>query len=183
MSYFPFNKDNAGNVLVSTEGAKITYRSALNTSMPASGTIGISSQMFGSATKLVKVTRVYMSFVFTTAQIVNPFVIRYSSLPTGGTSAAWSPAAMDANDSAPTATNLLNYSVAPTEGVRNGLLMSAYGIAGSATVQPTIFDWAFGDLGTKPIYLRGTSDGIGIFINSVGAAGATKGGFIEWTEE
>lgn len=78
----------------------------------------------GSATKIVKITRMFLSSVQTTAGINGWQIVKRSTANTGGTSAAVTALRADANDAAQTAT-VLQYTANPTAGTLIGNVWSS----------------------------------------------------------
>lgn len=173
--------DSTGSLYVNTEGRKATYRAAF---FPSTLGTSVTITLFGSATKVVRITRIRLS-VNAAAQAEDQFTItKFSSAPTGGTSAALTIVPMDANSPAATVTNAQTYTVVPTGGLASvGLIDLDILVSSAATPTQSgdnTYDMSYGALGTSHLVLRGVAQGIGI---GYSVAGHTTHGFIEWTEE
>lgn len=138
----------------------------------------------GSATKTVKVRRIYFGMVATTA-ITDPVaILKRSTANSGGTATVDTPVPHDSNNSAATAT-VKFYTANPTTGTLVGVILDPLVSVGNLTTggaQATPSQFMFGQLG-QPIVLRGTSQVLAVNLNSFGYSGnLTTCGF-EWTED
>lgn len=168
--------DAKGNLLISDEGRKPTYRSFHGNFTTLSSNHQVVLQ--GSATKTVKITSIRVTVTVGTAAAQEVAIFRATSV-TGGTGTADSIAQMDSADSAATAVATL-YTAAPTVG-GGAVLDAVAGIAVSATTGG-IFEYLFkpSSDGAKPIILRGTSEFLTIWFLTSGQTGYYM---LEWTEE
>lgn len=178
--------DSTGGLYVNAEGRKATYRAGQSYSALPSGVVFVIS---GSATKLVKVTHIRVSATQATAGTNLIYVIKSSSLPTGGVvGAAMSSGPLDSADAAKSVgTGPQVYSTAATEGTRVCIVDLYSGLIPSPTVGNAFTaDFYFGVVpGAKEITLRGTSEGVILFLNTAVVAGANTAIdiVVEWTEE
>lgn len=140
----------------------------------------------GSATKIVRVTRVEMSGTCaTTAKDINFFIAKYSTAATGGT-AGTAPTIVpnDSTNAAATSTAAV-YTADPTAGtlignVRSGnLFMSVTG----GTVAPGLYIADFGNRPAQAIVLRGTTQQLAISLNGENTATSVIDINLEITEE
>lgn len=142
--------------------------------------------IIGSATKIVKVLRMWLSSTQTTAGVIGWGIVRRSTVNSGGTSAAVTAIRSDLNDPAPTAT-VLQYTANPTLGTLVGGAFSGFvnspapGTAGSGTVGIFV---DFPDSLGKPIVLRSAQDVLGWTFGGVALpAGLSLRVGVVWTEE
>ncbi len=172
--------DTTGSSYVNNEGRKATYRTGL--AGIAQSANGILFVIQGSASKLVKVTRVAFSGSLTTAGLVHPALYRTSgdvSSVTGTTTL--SPGKMVSGSAGATA--VCKTYTAATIGSGSVELTAKAGMLGSATVPPTMFEWTFGDKNTQAMTLNGTGEYLQLFISSGSYTGASFDVEIEFTEE
>ena len=175
-----------GNKLaVSTSGVRATYHYVAADVTPVATATDV-VVLSGSATKVVRVTKVTLVGTATAASIYDHYVIKRTAANTGGTSTTPTAAKSDSNDPAQSATIRL-YTANPSAlgtGVTveaNKTYLSASATPGAAAL-PIVY--TFGTRGDKPIVLRGTSESLAF--NFGGAAvpsGANLYIAIEWTED
>lgn len=169
---------------VNTDQVKASYRaSTVGVVTLANGT-GPFFSLYGSATKVIRVTRLYFAATIATAAAnVILLLSKRSTAPTGGTPSAMTATKMDENDAAPTAT-VTAYTAAPTAGTLLGTLDSRrdlLNVTGAVATVDEFFD--FGQYAAKPIVLRGVAQGIDLSFQT--APGNAVAGilWVEWTEE
>lgn len=168
---------------VNTEGTKATY-SAAATVVPAAAATDIFT-ITGSATKLVRVTRIQISGQATAAVLVALALAKRSAANTGGTSTAPGLVPHDSADAAASAT-VLNYSVNPAslgtliDNVRKQTipLMTP---TPTFTAAPIV--WDFTTRNGKGILLRGIAQVLAINFLGQTSSGNVLSVDIEWTEE
>jgi hypothetical protein len=174
--------DTTGALSVNTEGRKATYRSAQVNYVPIASATAPSFSLPGSATKIIRVTKIKFACVATTGSISFINLVRFSAL-LGGTSATLTPVKLDITS--PAATILAStWSVAATTATSSGMLAAEdYEIVtASVSVLPQVVEYHFGDVPSQELILRGTSDFVGIVFTAVGTSPAAST-WIEWTEE
>lgn len=142
----------------------------------------------GSATKIVRVHRIYLSGNATDVRAPAVRVIKRSTANTGGTSAALAAVPFDSAMAAATAT-VRTYTVNPTSlGTQVGILLarrlflpaaSPLGSASSGS-EPVLFP--YGEP-AYPIVLRGTSEWLTVNLAGVTIAGANLDLTVEWSED
>lgn len=138
----------------------------------------------GSATKLVKIQKIYLSGTQTTAGINKWYLIKRSTADTGGTPSAITAVKLNSLNATAGAT-VQKYTAAPTTGtlVGNVRVVSALAPA-PASVSPgdiCIFD---GTLACQPIELRGVAEELDLnFAGAAVPAGLSIGVTIVTTEE
>jgi hypothetical protein len=173
--------DAKGNVLISPEGRKATYRVANSN---ANSVNGLSVLVRGSATKTVKITRIHITVSAATAALVSIFLAKGTGGATGGTVSnnllVSNVCNSDSADGATTLNALAEYSAAFTNTTPAGFPASQVVLAPSATVAGNgLIEWQFGGMGAKPLTLRGINELIGIQFNAV----VNYNFEMEWTEE
>jgi hypothetical protein len=165
---------------VTTEGITATYgiAGAGNTPAPTPTDVFI---LNGSATKTVKIKRITVSGLATTAGTMSVSLVKRTTANTGGTSTAPSIALFDSKDAAATAVPKL-YTANPSA-LGTGITLSTqslnFGVAGAAA--NVVFD--FSTRNDKAIYLRGVAEGLAINLNGGAVpSGGTFGYTIEFEE-
>lgn len=138
----------------------------------------------GSATKTIRVRRIYYNMIATTAVTDPVAILKRSTANSAGTSFSMIPVPYDSRNSAATATVLM-YTANPTTGTLVGVLADPMFSVGNLTTggaQGFPSEFQFGRLG-QPILLRGIAEVLAINLNSQGYSGnLTTCGF-EWTED
>jgi hypothetical protein len=174
--------DAKGNLLVSGEGRKATYRASVGGFTALAS--GISVAIFGSASTTVKITKITVTHLIAAAASARLVLNKYSAAPTGGTSTSVAITPMNAANAAATGT-VKQYSVAPTAGALVGVVETQSYIIPQSTTPSTAgnvarSEFRFGDMpGTQPIVLSGTAQGVGLLFSAAETADFT----IEFTEE
>lgn len=148
--------------------------------------------IFGSASKVVKITRLRV-IVYETAQAIRTAkILRLSSALTGGTSAAMTPVKHDTNNATATATPL-NWTADPGGGgtvvgsideINITSVLAAGATPPSSHDSPgtTVFNF-WNDLITQAITLRGTSEGLAVDLGGAALdAGRKASVYVEWIE-
>lgn len=175
----------AGSALaVDQEQVRNTIRaSTVGTVALVSGTAPFFS-LYGSATKLVRLRRLF--FVGTIATAAANVILALSKRSTAisaGTPSAMTALPMDANDTAPTALAQA-FTAAPTPGTLVATLQqmrALLNITGAVATQDVLFD--FTQIGAKPPTLRGVAQGVDLSF-AVAPGNIVQGAmWAEWTEE
>lgn len=141
----------------------------------------------GSASKTVKILKVFVSYSAAAFTINHFYLIKQSTAGSGGTSSTITACPLDSTNAAASAV-VKDYTANRTAGttVANINIGAQYGMAinggGAGGSQFALFD---ADKFGQPIVLRGTSEGLAISNNGVTLAGTTPiAGFtVVWTEE
>lgn len=167
---------------INFEGTKATYSYSISGFTPAATATDI-LQILGSASKTVRVTRVSVTGLATSAATNDLLLIKRSSSNTGGTTAAVTAAQHDSNDPAPTG-SVNSYSANPSAlGTSAGQVRGAklnLGAAGAAG----IITWDFTTRNSKGIVLRGSAQQLCLNWNGAAVpAGTSLDIEIEVTEE
>lgn len=169
----------AGGLLVSSDGNKATYRYASLGNTPAATPTDVLT-ITGSVTKTVRIKRIAVSGLATTAGQMPVTLIRRSAANTGGTSTAPTPIKHDTNDAAGTAALAL-YSANPTTlGTTVGNLGAKRLFLNVSTAQEDQVVWDFSTRQDKALVLRGTSDILAI---NLGGATVPTGGVLDFEIE
>ncbi|KMO85850.1 hypothetical protein AB840_11295 [Megasphaera cerevisiae DSM 20462] len=167
-------------VKASTEGKNPTYGvSGVALTPDATPTDVVT--VYASAAKSVKVKKVIVSGVATTAGTMNVSLVKRTAANTGGTSTSPSIGQFDSADSAATATVKV-YSAKPTS-VGAGVAIASkalnFGVAGAAG----IVEFDFTTRNDKALYLRGAAQGMAINLNGGAVpSGGALGYAIEFEE-
>lgn len=172
-----------GQASVNNEGRKFTYSATANgVTLPANAVdtfvIG------GSATKTVRVLRISVSAVQTTAGIVGVILALRSSADTGAANAITA-VPHDSTNTAATAT-VKTYTTVPSPqgtfvgSVRAGRLLVP---APASVVAPLPLVWDFTTRNGQGLVLRGTAEILAVNFGSVTITGGVGDFDVEWTEE
>jgi hypothetical protein len=164
----------------STEGIYSTYGITGVANTPAATPTDVFI-LNGSATKTIKIKRVTVSGLATTAGSMNVSLVKRTVVNTAGTSTAPSIAQFDSLDASATAVPKL-YTANPSA-LGAGVSLSSqtlnFGVAGAAGT--VIFDFA--NRNDKAIYLHGVAEGLAINLNGGAVpSGGTFGYTIEFEE-
>jgi hypothetical protein len=169
------------NGVAPTDGTKTSYSAAI-TGLVAASTATDIFTITGSASKIVRITRVEISGTQTTGGIVPIILIRRSTANTAGTSTA--PAKVTHDTTNPTATaTVLAYTANPTVGTLVGPIRSLRAFVSGTTVANNIIVEDFGIRPSQAIVLRGTAEVLAVNLNSTTVTGSLFNISIEWTEE
>ena len=137
----------------------------------------------GSATKTIRVSRIVVNGVQTTAAQVNVLVIKRSTANSAGTSTASTAVPYDSANAAATAT-VLSYTANPTLGTAVGTVSARRAfIPGAATASDAQgLEIISGDVGQQMMTLRGIAQVIAVNLNATTVAGSAFNITVEWTE-
>jgi hypothetical protein len=163
---------------IPNDGAKASYASGivgLNVTNSATDIFTIA----GSATKIIRVTRITLTASQTTAAQRDLVLLRRSTANTAGTSSNPAKVSYDSTNSAATITS---YTANPTLGTLVGNIRTRKVYIGTATGNS---DEAVFDFGTRPsqaVVLRGANEMLCLNLNGVTSSGNLIDINIEWTE-
>jgi hypothetical protein len=164
---------------VTTESTDTSYRAAISFT-PAANPTDIFT-IAGSATRVIRVTRVGLSCTATAAAATDVLFIKRSAADTAGTSSAATAVPLDANDAAATAT-VLAYTANPTLGAAVGNVSADKISISTVTGAPQFYFEDFGIRNTKILILRGTAQQLAVNFGGAALAGLACGAEVEWTE-
>lgn len=175
-----------GNVVsISNNGTRPTFKYVAQDITPVATATDV-LVLSGSASKVIRVTKVSVVGTATAASIYDNYIIKRTAANTGGTSTIVTPAQSDSADAAATATLRL-YTANPSalgtgiavEGAKTYL--SAGATPGAAAL-PHVY--TFGTRNDKAIVLRGTGESLAFnFGGQAVPSGANLYLSIEWTED
>lgn len=182
----------APHIFAPSDGNKATYSAAKVGLVPGSSATDIFT-LTGSATKIVRVTRIEIAGTSTSASgaALDVLLLKRSTANTLGTSTGSpTPVPHDSADAVATAT-VLAYTAVPTTGtlvgtaIRNQKLMLALATDTSSDFPPMDrIVWEFGNRPSKGLVLRGIGEVLAINLNAATpTATASFDIAIEWTEE
>jgi hypothetical protein len=175
-----------GNVLsISSNGTRATFRYVAQDITPVATATDV-LVLTGSATKVIRVTKVEVVGTATTASIYDHYIIKRTTANTGGTSSSVTAAKSDSADDAQTAALKL-YTANPSA-VGTGIAIEAHKTYLSASATPGAAalpsSYEFGVRNDKAIVLRGTSESLAINFNGQAVpSGASLYLSFEWTED
>jgi hypothetical protein len=187
-STIPLQADSVGSLYVDETGRTPTFRASQSAFTPLANAITPFFVIQGSATKVVRVRRVAITWACTTGNsALNLIRLRRFSAISGGTFSVVTPTPDDTLNPASTAA-VSQYSALPTVataynlGVMRGEYMQWTTNTSSLVAPPNII-WEFGNDGGQAATLRGVNDWFGIELSAVAAAGALMTISVMWTEE
>lgn len=169
---------------VSTNGTRATFHYVAQDVTPVATATDV-VVLSGSASKVIRVTKVSVVGTATAASIYDHYIVKRTTANTGGTSTTKTAAQSDSNDAAQTATLSL-YTANPTTGtgvtVEGNKTYLAAGATPGAAALPYVY--TFGTRNDKAIVLRGTAESLAInFGGQAVPSGANLYLSIEWTED
>lgn len=179
------SSDSVGCQKVNIEGHQTTYSCAFSVTPAASATD--IAQLIGSGSKIIKLRRVLISGIATSAATINVLGIHRSTANSGGTITGQTAVNHDANDAVATA-----ICSAITANPTLGATGSKYGTTeysslvlglAAGTTPPSQLVWEFGTRSEKPIILRGVADNYCVNLNGVQSTGQVMYIKFVWTEE
>lgn len=169
-----------GVLAVSTEGQKATYSaSSIAISLAASATDVFGIQ--GSGTKTIRILRISVSGIATTAASTSVLLIARSTAD-GAFSNTLTAAKHDSNNAAATA-SVGNFTANPSLGTAAGTLRAEYMDFALTGVSANGIVWDFTTRNGQALTLRGTGQGVYVNLNGVTVTGGVISIDIEWTEE
>ena len=158
-----------------------TY-SATITNLPSTALASDIFTLTGSATKVVRISRVAFSGVQTTGSQINVICLRRSTANTGGSIASLAAIKMDTANAAATAT-ASGYTANPTVGTLVGNIRTRKVSVAAASGNSDEMILDFGTRNGQAVVLRGINEVFAINLNSVTVSGSAFNISIEWTEE
>jgi hypothetical protein len=176
--------DTYGNLSVSTEGRKPTYRCSIVDFTPATTATDFVT-LVGAAGKTITVTNVAVNGDATAAATVDLYLLKRTTLDTAGSATQPSIAKMDSSDVAPSGV-VNQYSANPTLGTGVLILGTHMSLPPSTTPGLPLVgvDVTFGTRPAKALKLIGANESLAINWNGNAVpAGTSLYINIEWTEE
>lgn len=174
--------------VLSADSSKDTYTAAVQSLAVAATPTDIFT-ITGSATRTVKIRKILVSAIQTTASIQSVSLLKRSTANTAGTSVTQTNVPHDSTNAAATAT-VRSYTANPTLGTLVGrmatrkLYISGALAANNGQFAPGNFvEFSYDQLGKEPPTLIGTSQVIAVNLPGVTLAGSSFDIFVEWTEE
>lgn len=176
----PEQADSTGSVYSNNEGRKASYRAV--TSGVVATANGVLFSLQGSATKTVRVTRVFCMGVLTTgAQVLIQVNRTTAAVSSASGAAAITPRLLDSGNAAATAA--ANSYTTSTIGTGGVLLASNRAFFAPATALATGVEFTFGGRNTQSLILRGTAEFMQLSYSASGYTGALFDFDVEFTEE
>ena len=160
---------------------KISYSASVSGFAPAASATDIMA-IYGSGTKTIKITHIEIVGNTSAGAFQNVLAIKRSTTNTGGTPTTVTAVPHDSNDAGATAT-VQTYAANPSPlGTTVGNLRTSRMWIGLSS-QTNALAWDFTNRAAKPIYLRGTGEGLCINFGGSTVATPNFSIIIEWTEE
>lgn len=169
-------------VNIASAAAPATYVASINGLAPAA----LATDVFtvtGSATKTIRISKVELNGIQTTAGQVGVLLLKRSTANSGGTSTTQVAVPYDSTNATATST-VLAYTANPTVGTLVGRVFSQrVFMPGAATASDAQgLTNAYGDIGQQNVVLRGTSEVFAVNFNGVTITGGSANITIEWNE-
>lgn len=169
---------------------RTTYRASNTTTTAVVAGTAPFFILYGSATRTVKVRRVFYTGTVGVAAVNVPVVLaKYSTAPTGGTPSTLTQVPLDSGNGTPATLSLCQlYTSAPTAGTLVGALevkRGLHNITGAVATVDFLFDYRnMGILDSQePIVLNGITEGIALFYATTPGNATAVNVWCEWTEE
>ncbi len=160
---------------------KISYSASVSGFAPAASATDIMA-IYGSGTKTIKITHIEIVGNTSAGAFQNVLAIKRSTTNTGGTPTTVTAVPHDSNDAGATAT-VQTYAANPSPlGTTVGNLRTSRMWIGLSS-QTNALAWDFTNRAAKPIYLRGTGEGLCINFGGSTVATPNFSIIIEWSEE
>lgn len=164
---------------------KTSYAACTAAKFAAVSGTTVFAQIFGSATKTVRVHRIIVGgSIATAAMNADLIVTKRTAVGSGGTATTLTAVAKDSGTAAATATVIKVFTAAPTAGTGGGTIatQSMYMGISPALGQIAVFDWSMESMNEAPV-LRGTGEGLELSFGTTAGNAATLTVSFEFTEE
>jgi hypothetical protein len=175
---------NTAALLVSSDQSKATFRAGGFGNTLYSTAAAVILEIQGSATKTIRIKKISLYAVSTSATFFAELTLGRATTVGGGTPAAQTPQKMDSNDAGATA--VLNiYTGASTSGTGYAAFSAKVlpCVTGAAGVAVQSVTWDFCQNQDQALVLRGTSQWVEVFNNTLTLTGAKFGFDVEWEED
>lgn len=171
-----------GIAAVSTESSKATYSNGILAFTPAATATDF-WQIIGSATKVVRVTRICISGFATSGITVDVQLVKRTTASTGGTPTAPTISLHDSNDAAASAV-VNSFAANPSPLGTTGGVVRADKLNLGATGAAGRIEWDFSTRNTKALVLRGVAQSLNLNWNGAAVPSGTLLDIsVEFTEE
>jgi len=140
------------------------------------------AQITGSSSKTIRITRIEISGIATTAQTQQIAAVRRTAADTGGTPTTQTSAVHDSSNSAATAVVTSFGSLPTNNGTATYLRATKMTFPLSGTYAAPVA-WDFGVRNGQPIVLRGAAQVLTLSLLGTTIAGGSIDVYIEWTED
>ena len=174
-------RDARGN----SQGMKVGYSACSAVKFAAAAGTTVFAQIFGSATKTLRIHRIIVGCSIATAAINADLIVnKRTAAGSGGTATTLTQVPKDSNSAAGTATVVKVFTAAPTAGTGGGVIatQSMYMGVTPAIGQIVTFDWSAVGQNEAPV-LRGTGEGLELSFGTTQGNASTMTVMFEWTEE
>lgn len=170
-------------ISIPVDGIRNSYSASFLGLTPASSATDV-AKICGSATRLVRVTKVEFSGRATTAVSADIILVKRSAVNTGGTAVSMTNIPYDSGFSAASAVAQV-YSANPTVGAAVGDIGSRQYFLGNltTTISQSPIVWLFGDRPSSAVILRGVAQCLTVNLDGVSYSGGVLDIGFEWTEE
>lgn len=179
---YPVTPQAVVGQVAQVDGQKATYAAGITQLVVAASATDIFT-IAGSASKTVRITRVRLSGIKTTAgAAVDVQLLLRSTADTAGTKTNPTAIPFDSNSAAATAV-VAAYTANPTLGTSVGLIGVDSVFVPLATAAGGQLDWNFGNRPEQAIVLRGATQQLCVNLNGVTVGGGAFDIWCCWTEE
>ncbi len=167
---------------IPVDGTKQTFSTSITGLVPAASPTDIFT-VLGSASKIVRITRIAITGTQTTATQRDVLLIKRSSADTGGTSSVLTAGSHDSTNAASTAV-VRAYTANPSAlGTSAGTIRTRKVFIGTTTSNSDEFIVEFGTRPSQAVVLRGVTESLAVNLNAATSTGNNFDISIEWTEE
>ena len=176
-------KLNTTGSVVPVDGTKATYSAASATFSTAASATDIAT-LTGSSSKTIRVVKVEVTAIQTTASIVTVTLLKRSTANSSGTSSSITATPHDSNSAAASAT-ALSYTANPTTGTLVGNLVNRRMLvpASATTADSAMFLVYQSIYPAQSIVLRGTGQVLAVNLGGTTISGGSFTVGFTWTEE
>lgn len=176
-------KGTTGIAAVNTEGTRATYSVGTSAFTPVATATDFIA-IIGSATTVVRVTRISLAGIANAATSIIVSLIKRSTANSGSTPADLTPGQHDSNDSAPTAVVRTYTTTNPTTGTGAGTVRAGRLFLPTSAGDSTPLVWDFTTRNSQGIVLRGVAQLLCLNWGGAAVPAGTALNFdVEFTEE
>jgi hypothetical protein len=179
----PLQLDQSGRLQITEEGLKYCYRACAVNQTLYSTAAAVLLEIVGSATMTIRIKKITLWSQAATKFYAELTLGRATAI-SAGTPNVCTPGKNDKND--PSATATINYYTAAAASgtgfaVMGGKIMGCAVPSATMITQPVVWDFCINN--EKPLILRGTSDILEIYNNTLTLGAATFGFDVLWEED
>jgi len=170
------------SISIPQDGVQPTYVVGIVGLAPTNNNTTDIFSMSGSATRTIKITRVFINGTAGADTTQNVVLLKRSTANTGGTPTTYTPTKYDSNDIASTVASVTTYGTNPATGTLVGNLLTEKIFLDSGNALGNSMDVTFGDRNSKAITLRGVNEFFCINFNTQTVNTKSINITVEWVE-